>query len=205
MSKTGNKVLLRDIEVDAYLADCVRIEPLALEEEFTRMPGDLAYWSERYVEAYQDFANCKRLLEQQEALLAVKYRHKIIADNMKPTEAMIHELVVGDSNYQLAYQNFITAEVAKIRLNGILEALRTKKDMIISTGAHQRAEMGFTPHMRADARSAGRIAEQQRERAERAPGGASAGPDDGDPDSPFNLNAEPEPAVPKRTPRPGVG
>ena len=57
-----------EIVVDAYLYDCVNVEPEALQEEFVRIPADLAYWNERYAQAHREHLLAKLDAERAEAL-----------------------------------------------------------------------------------------------------------------------------------------
>ena len=143
---------LRELNVEAYLADCVQMEPLAIEEEFVRMPADLAYWNERYATAYKGLALAEQRRRKLEALLRIEYREKMLADQKKPTESMVDAAVATDDRMLAARDDQIMAEVEKVRIQGVCEAVRCKKDMLISMGAHMRAEMNGDPTIRAQAR-----------------------------------------------------
>lgn len=138
---------LDELGVDQYLAECVQIEPLAIEEEFVRVPADLAYWNERYTRAVDAFHRAKIRVSKLEALLSIEHREALTA-NGKATEKMIEAAVESDQRLLDARDSLVNAEVEKVRLAGYCEAVRTKRDMIISIGAHLRAEMGGDPSIR---------------------------------------------------------
>lgn len=117
------------------VADATTIEPAALTEEFVRAPGDIAHWAGLYTEALEGqlLAEANRKRVKEEALLRIK---KSAAD--KPTEKVLTALVETDPDYQVAVLEEIRADVKKSKVTGILEAVRAKKDILISLGAHLR-------------------------------------------------------------------
>ena len=132
-----------------YLDDCVKVEPVALEDEFIRLPGDLAYWSERYADAYEMFLDAKLVRERVYAELTMKHRDRLsLTSKGRVTVGEIEAAVILDADYLEAKTNENAAESNKIRMHGIVEALRAKRDMLISVGAHQRAEMDHDPSIR---------------------------------------------------------
>jgi hypothetical protein len=141
--------------LDSYVTDAVTIEPLALEEEFVRMPADLAYWNNQYANALRTYQLAKRAVEQLNALLTIEHRERLNRVVNRVTEAMIDSAVQIDERMDEAKEALIHAEVDKVRIAGVCEAVRTKRDMLISIGAHVRAEMARDPVIRtqhADAR-----------------------------------------------------
>lgn len=139
---------LNDLEVDEYLARCVEIDPLGLQEEYVRLPADLAYQSSRYAQAYREAARAKSARKRLGALLAIEHRARLQLDG-RATEAMVEAAVETDPRMQTAEDREIDAEVERQRLYGIVDAVRAKKDMLVSIGAHVRAEMGADPTVRA--------------------------------------------------------
>lgn len=140
---------LRDRDIEQYLAESVVIDPLALQEEFVRMPSDIAYWNERYSDAYRASLLAKAELERAEAILTIQTREELILNgNARPTELVVTSTVTNDARYQAARGTYVEAEVERVRVNGILDALRTKREMLVSLGAHIRAEMRGEPTIR---------------------------------------------------------
>lgn len=127
---------------DQYLAACVRIEPTRITDEFVRVPSDMAYWHEKYAVAYQQWLLAKLQREQTYATLYLQAQTAIALTGKKGTIADIENAVLQDPEYTATRAQEGIAEVAKIRLHGVLDTLRTKKDMLVSLGAHMRAEMG---------------------------------------------------------------
>lgn len=134
---------------DDYLRECVQIEPMALEEEFVRIPADLAYWNNRYSDAYRLWLECKIESERVEADISTGIRREL-ANNPKSraTVAEVEHLLKVDPAYVDARRREAAAESEKVRLYGVLDALRSKRDMLISLGAHMRAEMANDPLIR---------------------------------------------------------
>jgi len=139
---------IHEIDVDEYLYDSVRIEPLALEEEYVRMPMDLAYWNQRYSDAVREFLTAKVAREKTLAYLYIKCREDLIASHAKPTEKMVDAAVAQSDELDQAHARVIDAEVEKSRLGGVVEAVRSKRDMLISLGAHIRAEFQREPSIK---------------------------------------------------------
>lgn len=140
-------------ELDTYLKDSVRIVPEAIQEEFVRLPADLALWNHRYAQAYQLFVTRKVDADRLEALLEIEHRERLTMAG-KTTESQVKAAVETDSRMYDARRALIDAEVEKVRLNGVLDAVRSKRDMLISIGAHQRAEMQGDPSIRTARRGA---------------------------------------------------
>ena len=150
--------------------EVTHIDPLQLQDAFIRVPADLARWTERYAQslrrALRTEATRKRVFA--ERFLDIKTTP---IDGMKgPSEAVIKMKVETDDLYMEAVDNEIDAEVERMRTHGIVEAIRGKKDALISLGAHVRAEMGDSPRIRGEHRGAHDV--------ERTRAGASNADDD---------------------------
>lgn len=132
-----------------YLRDCVRIEPLALQEEFIRMPADYAYWNEQYrikLEAHLLAEAERKRVYAGRLLLAGE---KVNGATGKPvTVDQAKALAEGDDDYQATVRDSIHAEADMIEARGILEAIRTKRDMLMQIGATTRQEMQHDPAVR---------------------------------------------------------
>lgn len=57
------------------------------------------------------------------------------------TVAEIEATTTTDAHYLESCTAEIVAEGEKVRLHGVMETLRTKRDMLISLGAHMRSTM----------------------------------------------------------------
>ena len=142
---------LNDIEVDDYLAQVVSIEPTALDEEFTRLPSDLAYYNQLFANAQRRYMLAKMDVERVEARLTIEVRETLAmaaGSSRGPTVDAVKAEVASRKDYQDAHLAEIDAEIEAGRLKGVLEALRTKRDMLIQLGANVRAEMAGDAHLR---------------------------------------------------------
>lgn len=142
---------------DEYRRRCVETEPMALEEEYVRLPADLAYWNARFADCLRTYLRTKLDFEQTEARLRLETRERLLADAKKPTESQVDATVLGLPEMVQARLLLVEAEVAKVRAAGVCEAVRAKKDMLVSLGAHVRAEMNGDPMIREQHRTAGEV------------------------------------------------
>jgi len=137
---------------DEYLRECVAIEPLAIQEEYVRLPADLAYWNAQYANAQRAHLLAKVNLDVLERELYPVIRAELEAGG-RATEKMI-EAGIGQSEVWVeAKREVAEAEAEKGRLYGVLDAVRSKKDMLISLGAHLRIEMEGDPVLRDHSRA----------------------------------------------------
>lgn len=143
---------IHDIDVDDYLKNCVALEPTAISEEYTRTPADIAYWNACYARAYKDFLSAKINRERVEARIHLELREKAKAapdDKRKgPTVDDIKAAVTCHPEVVAAQEAEILAEVEKVKLFGALDAVRSKRDMVVQLGAQYREEMKNDPVLR---------------------------------------------------------
>ncbi len=132
---------LHDLEVSDLLADCVSIDATRINEEFTRLPGDVAYLSELYSQANRAHLVAKAEFEFLEAQRAIYHREVAQDTGRKATEGSIREAVVTDPEYQAGRLRVVEAEAEKQACRGRLDAVMAKKDMLVSLGATLRAEL----------------------------------------------------------------
>lgn len=133
---------------EQYLQECVTIEPLAIQEEYIRLPADMSYWNARYADAVRVHLHAKHELERVEAQQQLEQREKLAAEGKKPTEAMVSASVLLSDEYNKAKLTAIEAEVGKMRAAGRVDDLHSKREMLISMGAHIRKEMDGDPVLR---------------------------------------------------------
>jgi hypothetical protein len=127
--------------------DCVRIDHSNLDAEFVSLPADLAYWSARYADVYQHFLEKKFVRETVHARLYEAHQARLLSfgNRKAPTIAEIEGQIATDDEYQEAMAAEIAAEASKVRIYGYLDAIRAKRDMLISLGAKERALMNADP------------------------------------------------------------
>lgn len=126
------------------VAQAVAIEPTVLNEEFIRLPSDLAYWGGVYADAVAGVYLARARFDSAEAELLVQIKQAMVARAEKVTEVAAHSYLVQDSGYKVLREKVDQAEVLKIRASAVLEAIKAKRDMLISLGANMRAEMSMT-------------------------------------------------------------
>lgn len=151
-------------EVEDALADAVRIEPVALQEEFVRLPGDLAYWGARYSDAYRAATMAELDRKRVFAKLRLSWRARLQAQGKeggsgRVTDSMVDAQVEVDDEYQGALLREAEAEVERERTKLALDAVRAKRDMLLGLGGIVRDAMRGDPQVReeqaAQARKAG--------------------------------------------------
>lgn len=70
-----------------------------------------------------------------------------------PTVDDLRAMTDQHPEVRAAVEAELMAEAEYQYMRGVLEALRTKREMLVSLGAHIRAEMSVNPNMREEARS----------------------------------------------------
>jgi hypothetical protein len=130
------------------LADALKIDDLALNEEFIRFPGDLAYWGARCAEAHERFMLQNYELERVRARLWLEIREEAEAGERKARVDDIECEIVLRDEYRDAHIAKITAEANHERLKKFWTAVAAKKEMLIGLGATQRLEMERDPVIR---------------------------------------------------------
>lgn len=141
-------------EEDEALEDVFDIDPLDLQDAFCNTPAQLAYWSGKYATAYRKAAAAKANEKQVAGAYREVARDRANAIRGKATEGDVAAQLEGIDEVQVAREATIEAEYEKVRVFGIVDAIRTKKEMLISVGAHVRAEMDHDPTIRAQHRGA---------------------------------------------------
>lgn len=127
-------------EAEEYLRACVVVEDSVITEEYMRLPSDIAYWTEQYAEAKHTHLIAKHQRERTLSSERGAARATLEEAGHRATEGRIDEQVISVTAVETARTVEIMAEVEVIRLHGVLEALRAKKEMLISLGAHLRQE-----------------------------------------------------------------
>lgn len=142
------KVPLRDIEIDEYLLECVVIEPTMLDEEFTRIPVDLAYWNERYSDSIRVHLISKLEYEQVRARIGLEVRSKVAESGVKKTVGDIDAMVSTNPEVSAAYLAYVEADAERQAMRNRVESVNAKREMLQSLGAKMRAEIMSDPGLR---------------------------------------------------------
>jgi hypothetical protein len=146
MSETSDK------ELKDFLEKSTRIDQADIREEYVVLPSQLAFWSARYSEALRQAMLADAALTRTEARRSLEVRGLAEVNGKKITVDEIASRVATDEEVQAAVLVKIETAVEKERLRGVLDALRTKRECLISLGAHVRQEMQGDPAIRRDAR-----------------------------------------------------
>jgi hypothetical protein len=138
------------MDIDQYMYDSVSITPEALSEEFARVALDLAYWNAQYADRLREHRLAEMSQKRTKAMLYIK--HRVLLQEADPkgktTEAQVDAAVLMDEDMVICDTNAITTEVEKEKARGVLDAVRAKREMVVSLGAHIRAEMAGDPILR---------------------------------------------------------
>ena len=130
-----------DVKVDEYLRQCVELEPEALQEEYSRLSGDYAHWNQRFKDASRDLLMAEFEETKVAARLRIFFKESVGPGGKPPTEATVEAHVVLAPDYEAAHLKAIEAQVESTYLKGVMESLRTKREMLVSLGAHVRQEL----------------------------------------------------------------
>lgn len=124
------------------------IEPSNVKQEFVRLPGYFASFGERAAEALREHLVAKHNVKRTEARLFLAF--KSASDEMKAeegksrgagySEKQIEALVQTHPEMALAQDRFIRAEAAKAKAYAHLDAVRAKRDALVSITGHVRDE-----------------------------------------------------------------
>lgn len=140
--------------LEAFLDDCVGVDPAAISQEFATLPSHYARWNEVYARFTRalGFAQAKARRVRAEARFRVKAGLKLRAKaegerapNADDIEACIHL----DKAVMAAEDDVIVLDAERTRVRGILTALGRKSDALVTIGANQRAELDAPDHMNA--------------------------------------------------------
>jgi hypothetical protein len=126
----------------------VSIDINDLQQEFCKVPSDLAYWGERMADTHQAAKVARLRREQVESRLYTQYKAEIEAEGKRATEAAVHAALVQDDLYEHAKLTEIEAEAAALSMKNRFWAVSAKKDLVQSLGATIRAEMQRDPMVR---------------------------------------------------------
>lgn len=139
---------MQDFDAKAFLEQSVNIDDLLLDQEFIKLPAQLAHFTAHYAEAVRDYLMCKLNVETSRARAHLALKAEAELGSRKLTVADLDAMVSIDPDYLAAAMDLIEADVARQKLRGIVDAVTAKKDMLQSLGAKMRAEMQGDPSVR---------------------------------------------------------
>ena len=138
---------------DEYLRQCVRITPEAMSQEYMQLPGLLAYWNAQYARANRAYLDAKLDVAVTRARLQPLVRDALLRAGAKVTESQVEAAIDSNEDMIDAIRRMNAADALKHEAFGIVDTIRAKREMLISLGAHVRAEMAHDPVVREYAKS----------------------------------------------------
>lgn len=133
-----------DQQVDGLLA----VDETNINRHYASIAGDLGYWGRMYASAHREWRVAKLKKQRLEAALKQSKRSELEAARGKVTVDQVEAAVVLDAQMQECENEEVEAEFEKQNIGAVVDALLAKKEMLISLGAHMRAEMGGDPLIR---------------------------------------------------------
>jgi len=133
---------------DEYLRNSIHISPEDMNAEFEQIPGILAYWNAQYANALRSHLEAVVNVKVTKARVYLATRDALIKKGSKYTEELLKHLVEANQDFIDEQYTAAAAEARKNEMFGKLDAIRSKKEMLISLGAQLRAEMGGDPLIR---------------------------------------------------------
>jgi len=124
-----------------YLERVVSIDVTQVTEHFISVPAELAYFNERYAENLRKQLVAKSRCDNARATVYYTIKHEHDEEGKRITEAALAAQIELDPEYMNAKAELVEAETNKQQAKGRVETVHAKKDMLISLGAHLRAEL----------------------------------------------------------------
>lgn len=125
-----------------FIRTSTSIDHLNLNEEFIRVPGDVAYWGEQHAKAIRAHHEAKNAEEEVRAGLWEQAKMRAEAGSKtKPTQKDISSIIDRQDAMKEAKAQVILTEFRKECVKGWLDAVRAKREMLVTIGANMREEM----------------------------------------------------------------
>lgn len=148
LSETERLVMSTEIE---DIRKLLEINESDLNGEFIRLPATMARWGTITADAAYDVSMAKQAYEKECAKVSEELRAKSAAaaeGNRRPTVDQINAQTTNALTVLMKQDALFEAERKYRRNQGIVEALRTKRDMLVQLGASYRAQMESDPGIR---------------------------------------------------------
>jgi len=124
------------------------LNPEEIKHEYTRISAELARFGEILADATRDAAFAKQKRDQVHASVYLDMVEGAEAlQEKKPSEGVLKAKIQASVQYQGAVHAYIRAEHVRLTAFSDMEALRAKRDMVISLGAHVRQELKSDPSL----------------------------------------------------------
>lgn len=131
--------LVRDVEMDDYLHRCLELEPAALTEEYKRVAMDQGYWNEKWALANRALLLAENEEEVVKARLFLRFKEG--SGGKSPTVDTVKAAVTIAPEYQEVHLRVLELQHERDYLKGVLDSMKTKRDMTSQMGHFMRLEM----------------------------------------------------------------
>lgn len=128
------------------------IDRTRLGDEFIELSGHLAFWGDRYADAQVAKMRAELGVKKLKGKIYLQLR---ASKDKGDTEASLAARVETDQLVQEAEDLALIKTGQALKLKSLIEAIRMKGDMLVSLGAHQRAELKGDPMLRHASREDG--------------------------------------------------
>lgn len=137
-------------EESSYIESAVTVNDNDISGEYMRVPGDLAYFVKKYAEAEYAYLAAKAEVDRQKGGAYERARKDLEEDPdvKKATEKMVEARAANDALLVGALEDLAFASSQRKLFDGYVDAVKTKRDMLISLGAHMRKERDAEPMIR---------------------------------------------------------
>ena len=126
------------------ISELFRIDEYDLDTEFRNQAAWYAFFAKELAEADYQLARAKVNKDRVYASCDLDYRADYQHDDIKYTEAIIRSEVMLDKAYKEARENEVEVQRYYNILKSIVSAMDQRASMLISLGAHRRAEFEMT-------------------------------------------------------------
>jgi len=138
-------------EEAGYIEAAVTVNDSDISGEYMRVPGDLAYFVKKYAEAEYAYLAAKAEVDRQKGGAYERARKSLEEDpdiKKAPTEKMVEARAANDTLLMGALEDLAFASSQRKLYDGYVDAVKSKRDMLISLGAHMRKEREADPVIR---------------------------------------------------------
>jgi hypothetical protein len=133
-------MMLQDAELDSFLLRAVQIDRDNLEDEYTRVAADYSYVGELYSRALEAHERARIKLDGVYAAVRGELHANAKALGHRVTERKLDVETNADPSVMQARERMAGCHGRKVFYKLKLEAIATKRDMLVSLGAHARQD-----------------------------------------------------------------
>jgi hypothetical protein len=124
-----------------FLRACLEINPTDLNQEFIKVPGEIAHWNEQFANATYAHATAKLTYEREYARLFVELRNTLDPNTKKPPSLeLLKAMCDADEDLGELAHDMNLKDADRIHIRGLVDAVVRKADMLQSLGAKIREE-----------------------------------------------------------------